>query len=93
VHSVCAWLMLPHQERQMFAACMPCSHAQVLTVMFAALLLLWCRCSDETHLHWFHASTMELDTEFELIGILVGERHQGRDQRCTSRPLCALGAG
>jgi hypothetical protein len=29
--------------------------------------------SDETRLHWFHASNMELDTEFELIGILVGE--------------------
>jgi hypothetical protein len=34
-------------------------------------------CSDETHLHWFHASTMELDTEFELIGILVGEQVVG----------------
>jgi hypothetical protein len=30
--------------------------------------------SDETHLHWFHASSMELDTEFELIGILIGEQ-------------------
>lgn len=29
-------------------------------------------CSDETHLHWFHASSMDLDTEFELIGILIG---------------------
>jgi len=30
-------------------------------------------CSDETRLHWFHASSMDLDTEFELIGILIGE--------------------
>lgn len=37
------------------------------------MLLLVLSCSDETHLHWFHASTMELDTEFELIGILIGE--------------------
>lgn len=28
--------------------------------------------SDETHLHWFHASSIDLDTEFELIGILIG---------------------
>eukprot|EP00882_Tetradesmus_deserticola_P023656 GHRQ01025760.1.p1 GENE.GHRQ01025760.1~~GHRQ01025760.1.p1 ORF type:complete len:434 (+),score=180.85 GHRQ01025760.1:112-1413(+) len=28
--------------------------------------------SDETHLHWFHASSMDLDTEYELIGILIG---------------------
>ncbi|WIA41938.1 hypothetical protein OEZ86_009249 [Tetradesmus obliquus] len=28
--------------------------------------------SEETHLHWFHASSMDLDTEFELIGILIG---------------------
>jgi hypothetical protein len=29
-------------------------------------------CSEETHLHWFHASSMDLDTEYELIGILIG---------------------
>eukprot|EP00879_Flechtneria_rotunda_P008144 GHRR01008529.1.p1 GENE.GHRR01008529.1~~GHRR01008529.1.p1 ORF type:complete len:494 (+),score=174.37 GHRR01008529.1:547-2028(+) len=28
--------------------------------------------SDETRLHWFHASNINLDTEFELIGILIG---------------------
>jgi hypothetical protein len=28
--------------------------------------------SEETHLHWFHASSMDLDTEYELIGILIG---------------------
>lgn len=35
-------------------------------------------CSDETRLHWFHASSMDLDTEFELIGILIGELLQTR---------------
>jgi hypothetical protein len=41
-------------------------------LLLLLLLLLHNCCSEETRLHWFHASSMELDTEFELIGILIG---------------------
>lgn len=30
---------------------------------------------DATRLHWFRPSSLELDTEFELVGILIGERY------------------
>jgi hypothetical protein len=32
---------------------------------------------ETTRLHWFRPSDLDIDTEFELVGILIGERVRG----------------
>jgi len=62
-------LLLFGPDLTMFCGCW---HAD--PVLVRLMLMVLHVNSQETHLHWFCASNMNLDTEFELIGILIGEQ-------------------
>ena len=42
---------------------------------------------ERTHLNWFRPSKLEMDTEFELVGILIGEGGGGLSMQ---QPTCVL---